>query len=300
MEVQSVEHCWCWCYLVEQPVLWFSTSTSSNMFQIPKFAAQVVLSYMEVQSVTHCWRWWNLVEQPVLLFLDQFSTELPAFNMLALLVGIAVQHIILKSRFWPPGFPSTVLCPTTSCGWAAPTSPPTGETSQPQNSISMQLQTQFELIANIPQPYTYAYSAARAPGAKPDRQIHFQYCPALSTRFSDMQRKRVMQMEWFEDNTPILIPTISGSRSVVWLVIRLDSWFAGWLDSWFAGWSKSWFAGWLVGWLIVSRSQLVGGWLVGSIMMPTLSSHRPGSSYNCMFQAGSLIKCIHIWPIFSF
>ena len=87
-----------------------------------------------------------------------------------------------------------------------------------------------------------------------------------------MQRKRAMQMEWFEDNTPILIPTISGSRSVVWLVSRLDSLFAGWL----------------VGWLIVSRSQLVGGWLVGSIMMPTLSGHRPGSSYNCMFQAGSL------------
>ena len=231
MEVQSVAHCWCWCYLVEQPVLWFSTSTTSNMLQNPKFAAQVVLSYMEVQSVTHCWRWcwWNLVQQPVLLFLDQFSPELPAFNMLALLVGFAVQHIILKSRFWPPGFPSTVLCPTTSCGWAAPTSSPTGETSQPQNSISMQLQTQFELIANISQPYTYAYSAARAPGAKPDRQRHFQYCPALSILFPGMQRKRVMQMEWFEDNTPILIPTISGSRSVVWLVGWLKSLFAGWL-----------------------------------------------------------------------
>ena len=162
-----------------------STSTSSNMFQIPKFAAQVVLSYMEVQSVTHCWRWcwWNLVQQPVLLFLDQFSTELPALNMLALLVGIAMQHIILKSRFSPPGFPSTVLCPTTPSGWAAPTSSSTGETSQPQSSIGMQLPTQFELIANISQPYTFAYSAARAPGAKPDRQRHFQYFPALSTRF---------------------------------------------------------------------------------------------------------------------
>ena len=98
----------------------------------------------------------------------------------------------------------------------------------------MQLQTQFELISNISQPYTYAYSAARAPGAKPDRQIHFQYCPALSTRFSDMQLKRVMQTEWFEDNTPILIPTISGSRSVVWLLASY--WLVGLLVCWWVGW----------------------------------------------------------------
>ena len=138
----------------------------------------------------------------------------------------------------------------------------------------MQLQTQFELIAHISQPYTYAYSAARAPGAKPDRQRHFQYCPALSILFSGMQRKRVMQMEWFEDNTPILIPTINGSRSVVWLVGWLKSWFAGWLVTWFADW---WLFRSLAVWLIVSRSQLVGSWLVGSIMMPTLSSHSPAS-----------------------
>ena len=81
-------------------------------------------------------------------------------------------------------------------------------------------------------------------------------------------------MEWFEDNTPILIPTISGSRSVVWLVGWLKSWFAGWLVTWFADW---WLFRSLAVWLIVSRSQLVGSWLVGSIMIPTLSCHSPAS-----------------------
>ena len=67
-----------------------------------------------------------------------------------------------------------------------------------------------------------------------------------------------------------------------WLVEKLVRCLVGF--TWFADW---WLFRSLAVWLIVSRSELVGSWLVGSIMMPTLSSHRSGSSCNCMFQAGS-------------
>merc|ERR1712013_756221 len=46
----------------------------------------------------------------------------------------------------------------------------------------------------------------------------------LVPNLTGMQRKRVMQTEWFEDNTPILIPTISGSRLLIQRTPRDSTW----------------------------------------------------------------------------
>ena len=118
----------------------------------------------------HAWRSRWLAGQ--LPYLDQFSTELPAFNMLLLMV---CSFTFPSSHFWPTGFVPNLLSSATSGWWASPPAasgkvtasylnPWLSEAYQPADNINCRL------TPIISQPYTYAYSAARAPGAQPDRQ----------------------------------------------------------------------------------------------------------------------------------
>ena len=142
------------------------TLSSSEYFH---FACHYgALPYIRV----HVWRsQWLVSDQwsAGCCHLDQFCTELPAFNMLLLMVCIShfSSHTSDQQVFFPVCFAQQLLVDK------PPPLPP--QVKLHLNSWLLELNQladniNHSLTTIISQPYTYAYSAARAPGAKPDRQ----------------------------------------------------------------------------------------------------------------------------------
>ena len=109
-----IEPDFCWNYhMCQVRVGSWEKENRKPEINITTFAtANWTLPYIRV---VHAWRSRWLAGQ--LPYLDQFSTELPAFNMLLLVV---CSFTFPSSHFSPTGFLPNLLSATTSGRWASP------------------------------------------------------------------------------------------------------------------------------------------------------------------------------------